>query len=92
MSNILFDPTFTVEPTPHLVTWTIDSMREQGVNVGYAITDYFGFLVPPATNLIEDSDFEDSVDSADLRANTAGQDWYESRNDVPGSVDPRNRR
>ena len=84
MGNVLYDPTFVVEPSPHLVTWTIESMMEQGVNMGYAITDYFGFLVPPSTNLIEDSDFEASINTADLHANTVGQDWYESRNDMPG--------
>jgi len=30
--------------------------------------------------LLVDSFFNDSIDSADLRANDAGQDWYESRN------------
>jgi uncharacterized repeat protein (TIGR02543 family) len=30
-----------------------------------------------------DSELSDSVDSGDLRLNGAGQDWYESRNDVP---------
>ena len=33
--------------------------------------------------LLVDSEFNDSVDSAALRANDAGQDWYESRNDLP---------
>jgi predicted glutamine amidotransferase len=33
--------------------------------------------------LLVDSEFNDSVDSADLRANGAGQDWYESRAQVP---------
>jgi uncharacterized repeat protein (TIGR02543 family) len=33
--------------------------------------------------LLVDSEFNDSVDSADLLANGAGQDWYESRNDLP---------
>lgn len=31
------------------------------------------------TRLLVDSEFTSSVDSADLRANSAGQDWYESR-------------
>jgi uncharacterized repeat protein (TIGR02543 family) len=30
-----------------------------------------------------DSELSDSIDSADLKLNGAGQDWYESRNDVP---------
>jgi len=33
--------------------------------------------------LLVDSQFDDSVDSADLRANATSQDWYESRDDVP---------
>jgi predicted glutamine amidotransferase len=33
--------------------------------------------------LLVDSEFNDSPDSSDLRTNTAGQDWYESRGDVP---------
>ncbi len=86
MSNVLIDPTFVIEPSPHLLTWPIASMREQGVNVGKAITDYFGFLEPPVTNLLEDTDFEASIDSAELRANGSEQDWYDSRNDVPDKL------
>jgi hypothetical protein len=33
--------------------------------------------------LLMDPEFTSSLDSADLRANSAGQDWYESRNNVP---------
>jgi len=33
--------------------------------------------------LLVDSEFKNSVDNNDLRNNTAGQDWYESRNDDP---------
>ncbi len=36
-----------------------------------------------AQELLVDTDFNDSTDIADLRANSAGQDWYESRNDTP---------
>jgi hypothetical protein len=36
------DPTFVFEPTPHLVSWTIDSLRAEGVNTAFAIGDYFG--------------------------------------------------
>ena len=38
---------------------------------------------PAPTGLLVDPDFEASVDSADLRADGVGRDWYESRNDVP---------
>jgi hypothetical protein len=79
--NVLYDPMFVFEPTPHLYTWTIASLEQQGVNVAYAINEYF----PPAIEpLLVDSELNDSVDSADLRANNAtAQDWYESRAQVP---------
>jgi hypothetical protein len=35
---------------------------------------------------LEDFDFNGSIDSADLRADIAGQDWYESRQDAPSLV------
>jgi len=41
MNNILFNPTFVFEPTPHLYTWTIDTMKQEGVNVAHAIGEYF---------------------------------------------------
>ena len=37
-------------------------------------------------SLLGDSDFNASIDSADLRADAGGQDWYESRQDVPTLV------
>ena len=37
-----------------------------------------------AQELLVDSGFDDNLDSAELRANGSGQDWYESRNDIPG--------
>lgn len=37
--------------------------------------------IPPP--ILVDSSFDNSIDSADLRSNSLGQDWYESRNDVP---------
>ena len=42
---------------------------------------------PAPTGLLVDPDFEASVDSADLRADGVGRDWYESRNDVPTLLD-----
>jgi hypothetical protein len=148
MTNLHDGPTFTFEPCPHLNTWTIDSLHEQGVKTAYAIDEYFpkytltvstvgnGTVVKdpdrptyfyddvvqltatadaewsfdhwsgdlsgsanPAnlaitrdmtvtaqftsTILLTDSTFDASIDSADLRTNSAGQDWYESRNDNP---------
>ncbi|MGB9841310.1 MAG: InlB B-repeat-containing protein, partial [Candidatus Bathyarchaeales archaeon] len=41
------------------------------------VTAYF------AQMLLTDSTFDASIDNADLRTNSAGQDWYESRNDDP---------
>ena len=37
----------------------------------------------PEDDLLVDSEFDDSTDSADLRTDGSGQDWYESRGDVP---------
>ena len=37
------------------------------------------FITAAPTSLLVDSGFDNSVDSADLRANTPEQDWYESR-------------
>ncbi len=74
---------FGFEPTPHLDTWTIESLQQEGVNVAYAIAEQFE---ASGGSLLVDSGFEDSIDSADLLANTAGQDWYESRGDAPGKL------
>jgi len=82
MNNILFDPTFIIEPTPHLDTWTEQSLNEQGRLTAFAINDYFG-LFPPSPVLL-DNEFEDSAGSDDLRLNSPQQDWYESRNDDQG--------
>lgn len=41
MNNILFDPTFVFEPTPHLVTWTEASLKQQGEYIAFAIDEYF---------------------------------------------------
>lgn len=43
-------------------------------------------MTSPGTSnaqLLVDSDFNASVDSAALRADSSGQDWYESRSDTP---------
>jgi len=69
---------FTFEPCPHLATWTLDSLHQQGKNFGYTINDYY-----PAPPLLNDSEFTASSDSNDLIANATTQDWYESRNDQP---------
>ena len=45
--------------------------------------DLWVSLGPVPTDLVADAGFDASVDSADLIANGSGQDWYESRNDVP---------
>ena len=41
---------------------------------------------PPVPRLVEDTALDESTDSADLRANSDGQDWYESRGDAPGKL------
>jgi hypothetical protein len=73
--------TFTFEPCPHLSTWTLESLHQQGVNVVYAIKKYYP--IPP---LLTDSEFTSSSDSNDLIANATTQDWYESRNDQPSII------
>jgi len=57
------------------------TMEQVGSPVLENIEDYFGGA------LLVDNYFDDSADSADLRANGAGQDWYESREDSsPGPM------
>ncbi|HEC36473.1 MAG TPA: hypothetical protein ENI39_08070, partial [Anaerolineae bacterium] len=53
------------------------TMHQDSPPVVEDIEDYFG------GTLLVDNYFDDSADSADLRANGAGQDWYESRGDDP---------
>ncbi len=73
--------TFIFEPCPHLFTWTIADMQQEGVNVAHAIGEYFGAYSYP---LLSDPYFDASGTDADLRDDTPGvQDWYESRSDVP---------
>jgi len=67
--------TFTFEPTPHLSTWTLDILHEQGMKTAFAIDEYFPLLL--------DSEFNISASSEDLRANATTRDWYESRNNDP---------
>ena len=83
MTNIIFDPMFVLEPTPHLASWTQDSLQEQGKLVAYAINEYFGLYQNPNQPLLVDSRFDDSNDDSGLRANSEGQDWYESRGANP---------
>jgi uncharacterized repeat protein (TIGR02543 family) len=47
--NIILDPMFGLEPAPHLYTWTIASLRQQGVNVAYAINEYFNYTLTATT-------------------------------------------
>jgi predicted glutamine amidotransferase len=51
------------------------------VQSDHSITASFALI--PVVPLLVDSEFLDSVDSADLRLNGAGQDWYESRGQAP---------
>jgi uncharacterized repeat protein (TIGR02543 family) len=43
--NIIMNPMYVFEPTPHLYTWTIASLGQQGVNVAYAINEYFNYTL-----------------------------------------------
>lgn len=47
---------FTFEPTPHLASWSIDSLRAEGVNTALAIGDYFGmsYLVTDLAGFAEE--------------------------------------
>ncbi len=76
-------PMFGFEPTPHLATWTEASLNDQGELVAYAIDEYFPSGSGP---LLVDYEFDNSSDSADLRANSTGQDWYESRSEAPAKL------
>jgi len=51
------------------------------VVLGFAFSIVGGSLAP--AQILVDADFNASSDSAALRANSAGQDWCESRQDVP---------
>lgn len=47
------------------------------------VTRTYSFTTTEENALLRDTGLEESSDSVDLRADSAGQDWYESRNDVP---------
>ena len=72
------------EPTPHLVTWTEDSLKAEGKYAAFAINQYFGDYDGPL--LLQDSDFDASNNSAELRGNPTGTGWYESRGDQPNKL------
>ena len=67
--------TFTFEPSPHLSTWTLDSLHQQGINVALSIDEQYPLLL--------DSEFNSSTSSEDLRTNATTRDWFESRNNDP---------
>ncbi len=74
-------PMFGFEPTPHLVTWTEEALLRQGVNMAFAVNDYFGLFEGP---LLVAPGFDSPADSTALRTQGPGRSWYESRNDNPG--------
>jgi uncharacterized repeat protein (TIGR02543 family) len=82
------DQTFTITPdTGYLIAEILVDGDPQVVASEYTFYDVIGdhtisvsFSLAP---LLVDSEFSNSADSADLRTNGAGQDWYESRNDLP---------
>ena len=45
--------------------------------------DVHNYTPPSGDDLLVDTEFDDSVDSADLRTNSASQDWHESRGANP---------
>jgi hypothetical protein len=55
-NNIVYDPMFVFEPTPHLHSWTIFSLEQEGANVAYAIDEYFT-LEPFAIIVLPDTQF-----------------------------------
>jgi len=57
--------------------WANDTSGNSNMSTGHS------FSITSSGILLVDSEFNDSVDSADLRANSTSQDWYESRNDDP---------
>jgi hypothetical protein len=70
-----------VLPDPNLCE--INYLSIQGM--GWMIHGHFTASQSCALPLT-DSQYNDSVDSADLRADSEGQDWYESRHDDPSLV------
>ncbi|MBE3137904.1 MAG: DUF2341 domain-containing protein, partial [Thermoplasmata archaeon] len=79
---------FTITPTTgYLIDVVLVDDESKGpitwYNFSNVIADHTieaSFALNP---LLVDSMFDTSVDSADLRANSTSQDWYESRNNVP---------
>ena len=75
-------PMITVEPSPHLVSWTVETLRQQGVRFAFALNDYFGLyrgavlpaLAPQlgrtdcAGNCEGDTDGDGDVDGTDIAA------------------------
>ena len=55
-TNILYDPMFVLEPTPHLHSWTIFSLEQEGKNTAYAINEYF-VLEPFTLIVLPDTQF-----------------------------------
>jgi len=55
---------------------TIADWKLWGKGIANGISDYFNLSKLP---LLVDSEFSDSIDSADLQLNSTEQDWYESR-------------
>ena len=49
-NNIIYDPMFILEPTPHPSSWTISSLEQEGMNVAYAINEYF--TIEPFTIIV----------------------------------------
>lgn len=86
MNYVLPDPMFVFEPSPHLASWTIDSLHAEGVNTAFAIGEYYGMSfmgtdlatfakqfgrINCAGGCSGDLNGDDDVDGSDFAAYTA---------------------
>ncbi len=83
--NTWYGPSDAEEGTVFRQDPTGGTVVLEGSKVDVTISQYDG---PDGltTALLVDCDFDASSDSTALRANSASQDWYESRQDVPALV------
>jgi hypothetical protein len=74
--SYFYNASYSVVGSYNYFIWASDSSDNSVISSSYMFSIEQGIL-------LVDSEFDDSVDSADLRADDTGQDWYESRNDDP---------
>ncbi|GAH42728.1 unnamed protein product, partial [marine sediment metagenome] len=58
---------FTVEPSPHYASWTIESLELEGKNTAFAIDEYF-------TPTFMNSEFDNNMKNADLMTDATSLD------------------